>query len=58
MVCAGTGLAPFLGFVQERAARMAASGDAFGEALLFIGCRYHDKDRLQAKNSISGSRTA
>lgn len=51
MVCAGTGLAPFLGFIQERAARIAASGDrsAFGEALLFVGCRYHDKDRLQAE---------
>ncbi|KIW76336.1 hypothetical protein Z517_11082 [Fonsecaea pedrosoi CBS 271.37] len=52
MVCAGTGLAPFLGFVQERAVRIAAAGgnrDAFGEALLFIGCRYHDKDRLHAK---------
>ncbi|KIX94974.1 uncharacterized protein Z520_09284 [Fonsecaea multimorphosa CBS 102226] len=55
MVCAGTGLAPFLGFVQERAVRMAALGEsgnrdnAFGEALLFIGCRYHDKDRLQAQ---------
>ncbi|KIW27725.1 uncharacterized protein PV07_07435 [Cladophialophora immunda] len=52
MVCAGTGLAPFLGFVQERAVRVAAVGgnrDAFGEALLFIGCRYHDKDRLHAK---------
>ncbi|EXJ56269.1 uncharacterized protein A1O5_12725 [Cladophialophora psammophila CBS 110553] len=52
MICAGTGLAPFVGFVQERAARIAASGgnrDAFGEALLFIGCRYHDKDRLHGK---------
>ncbi|ETI24782.1 hypothetical protein G647_04152 [Cladophialophora carrionii CBS 160.54] len=51
MVCAGTGLAPFLGFVQERAARLGASGDrdAFGEALLFVGCRYHDKDRLHGE---------
>jgi cytochrome P450/NADPH-cytochrome P450 reductase len=50
MVCAGTGLAPFLGFVQERAARITASGDrdAFGDAFLFVGCRYHDKDRLHA----------
>merc|ERR1711939_149242 len=49
MVCAGTGLAPFMGFVQERAARIAASGggsEDFGEAILIIGCRYPDRDRL------------
>lgn len=49
MLCAGTGLAPFLGFVEERAARIAKSGakpsDA-GEAVLFVGCRDPDQDRL------------
>ncbi|KAK7899657.1 hypothetical protein LTR67_003402 [Exophiala xenobiotica] len=52
MVCAGTGLAPFVGFVQERASRIAASGggsEDFGEAILIIGCRYPDKDRLFAE---------
>lgn len=50
MVCAGTGIAPFLGFVQERAAKIAASpGTQFGEMLLFIGCRFHDRDRIHAK---------
>ncbi|KIX00596.1 uncharacterized protein Z518_09661 [Rhinocladiella mackenziei CBS 650.93] len=51
MVCAGSGLAPFIGFVQERAARIAVSGgksEDFGEAILIIGCRHPDKDRLYA----------
>lgn len=51
MVCAGTGLAPFIGFVEERAARMAAlegQSEAFGPAVLTIGCRYPDQDRLYA----------
>jgi cytochrome P450/NADPH-cytochrome P450 reductase len=51
MVCAGTGLAPFIGFVQERAARMAAlesQSEEMGEAILIIGCRFPDKDRLYA----------
>jgi cytochrome P450/NADPH-cytochrome P450 reductase len=47
MVCAGTGLAPFRGFVQERAVQIAA-GRKLAKALLFVGCRYHDKDRLYA----------
>ncbi|KIW15094.1 hypothetical protein PV08_07881 [Exophiala spinifera] len=58
MVCAGTGLAPFMGFVQERAARFAATSDGgvdgdtsepFGQAVLIIGCRHPDVDRLHAK---------
>jgi cytochrome P450/NADPH-cytochrome P450 reductase len=47
MVCAGTGLAPFRGFVQERAVQIAA-GRKLAKALLFVGCRYHDRDRLYA----------
>jgi len=47
MIAAGTGLAPFRGFVQERAVQVAA-GRTLGSALLFVGCRYHDKDRLYA----------
>lgn len=49
MVCAGTGLAPFRGFVQERVAKAEASPEAStGEALLFVGCRDPETDRLFA----------
>ncbi|KAJ9627965.1 hypothetical protein H2203_003184 [Taxawa tesnikishii (nom. ined.)] len=45
MIGAGTGLAPFRGFVQERAAQVGA-GRSLAPALLFIGCRDPDKDEL------------
>lgn len=45
MFCAGSGLAPFRAFVQERACQLAA-GRTLAPALLFIGCRYPDRDRL------------
>jgi len=48
MVCAGSGLAPFRGFVQERATQLAA-GRKLARALLFVGCRYRDRDRLYAE---------
>lgn len=38
MICAGSGLAPFRGFVQERAAQVGA-GRKLAKALLFVGCR-------------------
>ncbi|KAI0901177.1 cytochrome P450 [Annulohypoxylon nitens] len=46
-VAAGTGLAPFRGFIQERAA-MVAAGRKLAPALLFIGCREPGKDDLYA----------
>lgn len=45
MICSGTGIAPFRGFVQERALR-AAAGGPIGRALLFFGCRHPDVDYL------------
>ena len=45
MACAGSGLAPFRGFVQERAAQISA-GRKLAPAILWIGCRYPDRDIL------------
>ncbi|SFB61658.1 cytochrome P450 / NADPH-cytochrome P450 reductase [Rhizobium sp. NFR07] len=45
MVCAGSGIAPFRGFIQERAMRRAA-GETIGSALLFFGVHAPDMDFL------------
>lgn len=45
MLCAGTGIAPFRGFVQERAMQIAA-GRKLAPAFLFIGCSHPDRDAL------------
>ena len=42
-IAAGTGIAPFRAFIQERAA-MAAGGRALAPALLFFGCRSEEDD--------------
>ena len=47
MVCAGTGIAPFRGFVQERALQIDA-GRKLAPALLFVGCQKPGQDDLHA----------
>jgi cytochrome P450/NADPH-cytochrome P450 reductase len=48
MFCAGSGLAPFRGFVQERAELISEGKRKLAPALLFVGCRAPDNDRLYA----------
>ncbi|KAK5112785.1 hypothetical protein LTR85_011119 [Meristemomyces frigidus] len=49
MFCAGTGLAPFRSFVQERAAQVGA-GRKLAPAHLYVGCRHPEKDQLYAED--------
>lgn len=49
MIGPGTGVAPFRGFLRERAAslkKLAENETLVGKTFLFFGCRYADKDFL------------
>lgn len=48
MIAAGSGIAPFRGFVQDRAASKAA-GHEVAPALLFFGCDHPEVDLLYAQ---------
>jgi cytochrome P450/NADPH-cytochrome P450 reductase len=45
LICAGSGLAPFRGFLQERS-WLKAAGQSVAESLLFFGCDHPDVDFL------------
>ncbi|XP_038144975.1 methionine synthase reductase isoform X2 [Cyprinodon tularosa] len=47
MIGPGTGVAPFIGFLQQRQEERKEKPEAqFGETWLFFGCRYRDRDYL------------
>ncbi|XP_068565916.1 methionine synthase reductase isoform X1 [Cebidichthys violaceus] len=47
MVGPGTGVAPFIGFLQQRELERKENPEAvFGETWLFFGCRHRDRDYL------------
>jgi cytochrome P450 / NADPH-cytochrome P450 reductase len=48
LICAGSGLAPFRGFLQDRALRARSEAVTPGPALLFFGCDAPDVDLLYA----------
>mmetsp|Transcript_25767 Transcript_25767/g.34430 ORF Transcript_25767/g.34430 Transcript_25767/m.34430 type:complete len:143 (+) Transcript_25767:468-896(+) len=45
MVGPGTGVVPFIGFMQERSTAKAANAElSLGPAHMYFGCRRHDQD--------------
>ena len=52
MFAAGTGIAPMMAFLQERAAIAEAGQKKLGPAALFFGCRDSEKDFLYKKQLL------
>ncbi|KAJ7870739.1 fatty acid hydroxylase [Mycena olivaceomarginata] len=52
MFCAGSGIAPMRGFIQERAVQKA-SGREVGKMLLFFGCRSPEQDVLYRTTDLA-----
>jgi cytochrome P450 / NADPH-cytochrome P450 reductase len=52
MFCAGAGVAPMRGFIQERAVQKA-SGREIGKMLLFYGCRDPGEDFLFSQTDFA-----
>ncbi|KAJ6505385.1 fatty acid hydroxylase [Mycena sanguinolenta] len=52
MFCAGSGLAPMRGFIQERAIQRASGRDV-GKMLLFFGCRSPEQDFLYHSTDLA-----
>ena len=44
MVGPGTGIVPFIGFLEERRDKAEKSGQKYGEAHLYFGCRRQESD--------------
>jgi cytochrome P450/NADPH-cytochrome P450 reductase len=51
LFCAGSGIAPMRGFIQERAVQKQ-SGREVGKTLLFFGCRSPDEDFLYSDSDM------
>lgn len=49
MICAGSGIAPMRGFIQERATIKQARNAALGPAILYFGCRDYQHDYMYAE---------
>ncbi|KAF2665003.1 NADPH--cytochrome P450 reductase [Microthyrium microscopicum] len=56
MFCAGSGLAPFRGFIQERAVMIKEGQRKLAPALLFVGCRTPTGDGLYLDEFAEWSR--
>jgi cytochrome P450 / NADPH-cytochrome P450 reductase len=52
LFCAGSGLAPMRGFIQERAMQVKAGRSDVGKVLLFFGCRDPEKDYLYSDSDL------